>query len=83
VERKHAACVNSIANIHSTYRWQGKLCKEEECLLVIKSTQAHYTAIQELITANHPYELPEIIAVPISVGLDRYLAWIHASVDFK
>lgn len=81
VEQRHAACVNIMPNVRSVYRWKGKLERDQECLLLIKSTQAHLQAIKSIIVDNHPYELPEIVAVPINAGLDDYLSWIHECVE--
>ena len=76
VEENIAACVNVIDNIHSTYRWQGKVESSKECLLIIKIKAANYDNVEKRITELHPYELPEIIAVPIIAGLPAYLNWI-------
>ena len=76
VEEGLAACVNILPPMHSIYRWKGKIEQATEQLLVIKSTVARFPAIRERIQALHPYELPEIIAVPIADGLPGYLAWL-------
>ena len=78
VEGGFAACVNRLAPCRSTYRWQGKLQQDEEFPLLIKTTEARYAALQAAIQAAHPYELPEIIAVPVSTGLPSYLGWVDA-----
>ena len=75
-----AACVNVLPGCRSVYKWEGKLCNEEEYLLLIKTTLANYDAVQAVILALHPYELPEIIAVPINAGLPAYLDWMTNSV---
>ncbi len=77
VSKRFAACVNRIAGVQSTYRWQGKVQTDNETLLLIKTTQARYAEVQARIVALHPYELPEVIAVEAAAGLDRYLAWIE------
>lgn len=77
-----AACVNILPNVTSIYSWQGQVESAEEHLLIIKSSQADYQAIETAIRSHHPYELPEIIAVPIERGLPEYINWIlscHAS----
>lgn len=74
-----AACVNIIAGIGSVYRWQGKIEQATEQLLIIKTTRAAYARLEERIAQLHPYELPEIIAVPIETGLAQYLSWIDQS----
>ncbi len=73
-----AACVNILPAMQSVYRWQGNIETATERLLIIKSTTDRYRAIQECILALHPYELPEIIAVPIREGLPPYLAWLDS-----
>jgi periplasmic divalent cation tolerance protein len=79
---KLAACVNILPNITSIYSWQGQIETTDEQLLIIKSPQTNYQAIETAIRSHHPYELPEIIAVPIERGLPEYINWIlscHAS----
>lgn len=76
VEKCHAACVNMIPGLTSVYRWQGKIETDSEYLLLIKSRADHYLAVEQMIRKQHPYELPEIIAVPIDNGSDGYLRWI-------
>jgi periplasmic divalent cation tolerance protein len=78
VEEHLAACVNRIAGIASTYRWQGKVCRDNEQLLLIKTTRERFEALRERILALHPYELPEVIAVDISSGSAPYLDWIES-----
>lgn len=75
-----AACVNILAPCSSVYRWQGKVETATEIPLLIKSTAAHYAALEKLICQHHPYELPEIIALPVDRGLPAYLAWVGDSV---
>ncbi|MEK7666606.1 MAG: divalent-cation tolerance protein CutA [Pseudomonadota bacterium] len=77
VEEGLAACVNILLPMRSVYRWKGKIEDATELLLVIKSTVARFPAIRERLRALHPYELPEIIAVPIVDGLPEYLAWLN------
>ena len=76
VEERLAACVNRISGIESTYRWQGKVCRDNEVLLLIKTTSERFDAVREHIVALHPYELPEIVAVDIARALPAYLDWI-------
>lgn len=77
VEGRLAACVNIIPSVSSIYVWEGKLCKEEEALMVIKSTSSLFPALSTYVRENHDYEVPEIIALPISEGLKDYLDWIR------
>ena len=76
VSERLAACVNILAPCRSTYRWQNAIENEQEVPLLIKTTAARYPALESAIRASHPYELPEIIAVPIAHGLPDYLAWL-------
>lgn len=76
VEAHAAACVNILAPCTSTYRWQGKIESSTEVPLLIKSTRAAYPRLEKLIREAHPYELPEIIAVPVTAGLPAYLEWV-------
>jgi len=76
VEQRFAACVNRIPGVVSIYRWQGKVCRDSEQLLVIKTTSERFDALRERIVDLHPYELPEVIAVDIALGHAPYLAWI-------
>ncbi len=76
IEARAAACVNQLAPCVSTYHWQGKIETAMEVPLLIKTTRATYPRLEKLIRAAHPYELPEIIAVPIAVGLPAYLDWV-------
>lgn len=78
VEGRLAACVSRIATVTSTYRWRGKVCRDNEQLLLIKTTRERFDALREHIVALHPYELPEVIAVDIALGHAAYLAWIEA-----
>jgi periplasmic divalent cation tolerance protein len=71
-----AACVNIVPGIQSVYRWKGKRETGTERLLLIKTRAALYDRLEQAITASHPYELPEVIAVPIKNGLAGYLSWI-------
>ncbi len=83
VSQKLAACVNIIAGVTSIYAWQGKLEKAQEHMLLIKSHSKQYPAIEQKIKSLHPYELPEIIAVPIERGLPEYLQWINTCLSTK
>ena len=77
VEKHLAACVNIGAPVTSIYEWDGELQHGTERMLTIKTTRERYAAIEQTITERHPYELPEVIAVPITAGLKAYLAWIE------
>ncbi|RBA24830.1 divalent-cation tolerance protein CutA [Herminiimonas fonticola] len=76
VERRLAACVNILPAMRSIYRWEGQLEEANEVAMQIKTTAAHYTELEAVIKAAHPYAVPEIIAIPIVDGLPAYLDWI-------
>ncbi|NSL56888.1 divalent-cation tolerance protein CutA [Uliginosibacterium aquaticum] len=76
VERRLAACVNILAPCQSVYCWQGKVETASEVPLLIKSTAARYAELESALRTLHPYEVPEIIALPIAAGLPAYLAWL-------
>jgi periplasmic divalent cation tolerance protein len=78
IERRLAACVNILAPCASVYRWQGEIQHDEEHPLLIKTVQDRYAELEASIRANHPYELPEIIAVRIADGLPAYLQWVES-----
>jgi periplasmic divalent cation tolerance protein len=80
VEARCAACVNVLPGIRSVYRWQGAVERSDETLLLIKTDQAHYAALEQAVRAAHPYELPEIVAVNIGQGLPEYLQWINGAM---
>jgi periplasmic divalent cation tolerance protein len=71
-----AACVNILTPCRSVYRWQGQIETAEEVPVLIKTTTERYAALETAIRQHHPYELPEIVAVPITRGLPDYLAWV-------
>lgn len=81
IEERAAACVNQLAPCTSTYRWQGKIETAAEVPLLIKTTRAAYPRLEQLIRTVHPYELPEIIAVPVIAGLPAYLGWVGQETD--
>lgn len=81
VEARLAACASLTTGVHSVYRWQGKIERANEVTLTIKTTQRHYAELEAAIRAAHPYELPEIIALPVVAGLPSYLHWIVAETS--
>lgn len=80
VERGLAACVNVLPAVTSVYRWKGELVVEEERLLVIKTRADRFERLREAIVSLHPYEVPEVIALPIEAGHEPYLAWLDGNV---
>lgn len=79
VDEALAACINIVPGLTSVYHWQGKRKTGSEELLMIKTSREQYPALQARIAALHPYELPEVIAVPIQAGLPAYLNWVDES----
>jgi periplasmic divalent cation tolerance protein len=77
VAEKLAACVNLSGGLTSVYRWQEKIEKETESLLIIKTRRILFSALEERIISLHPYQVPEIIALPILKGHPPYLDWIR------
>jgi periplasmic divalent cation tolerance protein len=76
VELKLAACVNIFPSVQSIYRWEGEIEEANETAIMIKTTHMRYVEIESTIKANHPYQVPEIIAIPIVEGLPAYVAWL-------
>ncbi len=77
VEEHLAACVNIVNGVRSVYRWNNKTEVESECQLIIKTTNQRLKALEQAVTDKHPYELPELVVVPISDGSTAYLDWIR------
>jgi periplasmic divalent cation tolerance protein len=75
-----AACVNQLAAVQSTYRWNERIEIAREVPILIKTTQERYAALEAWLLEHHPYEVPEIIALSPSAGLSTYLDWVHAAV---
>lgn len=76
VEQQLAACVNIMPNVRSIYQWQGAVEEATEVTLLIKTTQSRYADLEAAIKSAHPYQVPEVIAMPIVGGLPQYLDWI-------
>jgi len=81
IDQGIAACVSIVPGIRSLYRWQGQIESSQEHLLLIKTTRSHYNSVQQLICTQHPYELPEVLAVPIEQGLGDYFNWIDSNLS--
>ena len=81
VARRQAACVNVLPGMRSVYRWKGKICKDGELLLVIKTLEGELEAVQRSIQELHSYDLPEILAFKASHAEPGFLEWIRSSVD--
>lgn len=78
IERRLAACVNVLSECTSLYRWQDKVEEAVEVPVLIKTSEAAYPDLERSIRELHPYELPEIVAVPLAQGLPDYLGWVLA-----
>ena len=76
VEERLAACVNQIPGVRSVYRWEGKVVEDEEVLLVIKTTEERLAALMKRVPELHPYQVPEVLALPVAQGHPPYLAWL-------
>lgn len=76
LEQRLAACVQ-VMPMQSCYRWQGRVCRDAEKLVLIKTIRALHAKVEEVILANHAYEVPEIIQVPITDGFSGYLDWMR------
>ena len=76
VEKQLAACCNIAPGVTSIYRWKDELCEDQECLLVMKTIKTRYTQLSEFILQQHPYETPELIALPVTESTQEYLSWV-------
>jgi periplasmic divalent cation tolerance protein len=81
VEAREAACVSVLPGIRSIYRWQGKVCDEGELLLLIKTVAGEFEAVRTRIRQLHPYQVPEVIALPMMAGDPDYVRWLREQVD--
>lgn len=81
VESRLVACVNILPGVTSLYRWEGEVQRDEEVLLLLKTVADRFDAVADLVQRLHPYEVPEVIAIPLVAGSSDYLAWIAESVD--
>ena len=81
VEERLAACVNVLPSIRSIYRWNGKVIVGQETLVILKTTEDRYRALERLILALHSYQVPEVIALPIKRGSRQYLGWVLSETN--
>ena len=79
VEERLAACANIVPGLTSMYRWEGKLCRDREVLVIMKTRRPRFQALARRVRALHPYSVPEIIALPVVTGFPAYLTWIVES----
>ena len=80
LSEKLVACVNILPKIESHYWWQGKIESDAEVLCIFKTTRAKLNAFERFVLKNHPYDTPEIVALPITRGTERYMEWLEHSV---
>ncbi len=80
VEARLAACGNVVPGVRSIYRWQGAVCDEAEALLVLKTTRGRFEALRDELLRRHPYDVPEVLALPVEAGSAAYLAWVAEQV---
>ena len=76
LNQRLAACINQLPGLNSVYRWQGKIERAREIQLIIKSRQPLFAELERCILAHHPYQVPEILAIPASQGHQAYLDWL-------
>lgn len=81
VRARLAACVNVVPGLVSIYEWKGKLEEEEEALLVMKTTRERVEELIERVVKLHPYDVPEVIAMPVAAGHGKYLSWLDSCAD--
>ncbi len=81
VSRREAACVNIIKGVRSVYRWQGEICNDGEFLLIAKTMETEFEAVQSTIQELHDYDVPEILTFDVGRGEQEFLDWIAACVD--
>ncbi|MEW5994414.1 MAG: divalent-cation tolerance protein CutA [Candidatus Zixiibacteriota bacterium] len=81
VENRLAACVNVVPRIESFFWWDDKLEHDQEALLIIKTTQQRFDELRAWVVQNHPYDLPEIISLPLSDGLPDYIEWVKKETE--
>ena len=81
IKKQLAACVNIIPKIESIYQWKGEVCVEQEVMVVVKTTASRYKQLESYVVENHPYDVPEVISLPLSQGSEPYLNWVHDQME--
>jgi len=77
VDENLAACANIVKGIRSIYRWKGEVCDDSECLMIVKTVSENFETLERRVKELHPYDVPEIIALPIVKGYEPYLKWVE------
>ena len=80
VDQRLVACGTVLPGATSVYRWRGEVTEEDEVVVLMKTERSRWDALRAAIAAEHPYEVPELLALPVGAGLERYLAWVSAEV---
>ncbi len=80
VRQKLAACVSVLGPVRSVYRWKGRVERAREMLLVVKTARSRCPALERFVRRNHPYEVPEVLCLPVTRGSSAYLSWLGAAV---
>ena len=80
VEARLAACGNVVPGLRSIYRWEGKVCDEPEALVILKTTRGRLAALRDEVLRRHPYQVAEVLALPVEAGSPAYLDWVRAQV---
>jgi len=80
VEEGLVACGNIVPGVRSIYRWEGKVCDDSEVLVIFKTTHQKVPLVSERVLALHPYDTPEVVAIPVDGGSQAYLSWVGAQV---
>ena len=80
VEQRLAACVNVLPAVQSVYRWQGAIEISDEVLIIVKTTQERFPALRDRISELHSYQTPEIVALSVTDGSEKYLSWVREQV---
>jgi len=82
LERRLAACANIVPRVRSLYWWNGQLQDEGECLLLLKAPYSYYDEVEKLVRTHHPYQVPAIVRLPLTAGLEEYFRWMAAETGF-
>jgi periplasmic divalent cation tolerance protein len=83
VEERLAACVNVIPGLVSVYRWEGEVQRDQEALMILKTTESRMAALRERVIQLHPYEVPEVLVLNVVDGHEAYLGWVREAVGDK